>query len=197
MPSSYSASLRFELQFDGENTNTWGDKLNAVLTHVDYATAGFLTKALTGDYTLTTALAADDEARAAMIKFTGAGPFTVTIPPVSKAYLIWNACSAAVTITLGAGATVVVDAGDVVHVACDGSGVKTPGYGGLSIKDFISASVLSATGALPATAGNDGKSLVVTAGVWLPTQLTSANLSDTASRDAAALGRSVAFAVAL
>jgi hypothetical protein len=71
MPSSWSASLRFELQFTGENINLWGDKLNAVLSHADYAVAGWLTKALTGDYTLTTANAGDDEARAAMLKFTG------------------------------------------------------------------------------------------------------------------------------
>lgn len=197
MPSSWSASLRFELQFTGENINLWGDKLNAVLAHADYAVAGWLAKALTGDYALTTANAGDDEARAAMIKFTGAGPFTVTIPPVSKAYDIWNACSGTLTITTGAGTTIVVDPGDIVRVICDGSNVKTPGYGGLSIKAFISASVLAATGALPATAGNDGKGLIVTAGLWTPTLLSSANLSDTAARDAVATGRAVALAVAL
>ena len=40
MPSSWSPSLRFELQFTGENINLWGDKLNAVLGHADYAVAG-------------------------------------------------------------------------------------------------------------------------------------------------------------
>ena len=44
MPSSWSASLRFELQFTGENINLWGDKLNVVLQHADYAVAGWLTK---------------------------------------------------------------------------------------------------------------------------------------------------------
>ena len=108
MPSSWSSSLRFELQFTGENINLWGDKLNVVLSHADSAIAGWLTKALSGDVALTTANASDDEARAAMIKFTGAGPFTVTIPSVSKSYLVWNACTAAVTLTTGAGATAVV-----------------------------------------------------------------------------------------
>ncbi|MBS0359822.1 MAG: hypothetical protein JSR98_00470 [Proteobacteria bacterium] len=123
MPSSWSSSLRFELQFTGENINLWGDKLNAVLQHADYAVAGWLAKPLTGDYTLTTANAGDDEARAAMIKFTGAGPFTVTIPSVSKRYDIWNACTGAVTITTGAGATVTGQPGEVAAVICNGADV--------------------------------------------------------------------------
>ena len=54
-----------------------------------------------------------------MLKFTGAGPFTVTIPSVSKAYLVWNACAGAVTLTTGAGATVTIDAGDIVLMRGD------------------------------------------------------------------------------
>lgn len=196
MPSSWSPSVRFELQFTGENINLWGDKLNAVLGHADYSIAGWLAKPLTGDVALTTANAGDDEARAAMIKFTGAGPFVVTIPSVSKSYLIWNACSAAVTITTGAGSTVVIDPGDIIVVACDGANVKTPGYGGLSIKDYIAATAASA-GAVPSPLGNTGKVLYAfnnTTVIWQ--QLTSANLSDTIARDAAALGRAVAMAFA-
>jgi hypothetical protein len=194
MPSSWSSSLRFELQFTGENINLWGDKLNTVLAHADYAVAGWLTKPLTGDYTLTTANAGDDEARAAMLKFTGAGPFTVTVPSVSKAYTVWNACSADVTLTTGAGTTVTIDAGDVVQIVCDGANVKTPGYGGVSIKDFIAATAWSFNaGALPAQAGNAGKFVKTdgTAASWQA--ISSADLSD----NAAFLGRAVALAVAL
>jgi hypothetical protein len=195
MPSSWSPSLRFELQFTGENINLWGDKLNAVLGHADYAVAGWLTKALTGDYSLTTANAGDDEARAAMVKFTGAGPFTVTLPAVSKAYLVWNACSAGVTLTTGAGATVSVDPGDIVQIACDGANVKTPGYGGLSIKDFVAATAWSYNaGALPAQAGNAGR-FVKTDGTnasWQP--ISASDLSDFSTK---VLGVQVALAVAL
>jgi len=194
MPSSWSSSLRFELQFTGENINLWGDKLNAVLAHADYAVAGWLTKPLSGNTALTTANAADDEARAAMVKFTGAGPFTLTIPSVSKAYLVWNACSGAVTLTTGAGATVVVDPGDIVQVFCDGSNVKTPGYGGSSIKDYVAATAWSYNaGNLPAQAGNTGK-FVKTDGTnagWA--SLSSADLTDSN----ALLGRAIALAVAL
>ena len=82
MPSSWSPSLRLELQFTGENINLWGDKLNTVLQHADYAVAGWLTKPITGDYVLTTANAGDDEARAAHVKFTGvlAVDAVITIP---------------------------------------------------------------------------------------------------------------------
>ena len=196
MPSSWSSSLRFELQFTGENINLWGEKLNAVLQHVDYAVAGWLTKPLSGNATLTTANAAVDEARAAMIKFTGgAGPFTVTLPAVSKSYLVWNACAGPVTLTTGAGATVTVDAGDIVWAVTDGGAVKTPGYGGASIKDWVSSVAWSYNaGALPAQGGNAGK-FVTTNGTTASWQgLSTANLSDYAS---AVKGLALAFAVAL
>ncbi len=194
MPSSWSSSLRFELQFTGENINLWGDKLNAVLAHADYAVAGWLTKPLTGATALSTANAGDDEARAAMIKFTGVGPFTVTIPPVSKAYLVWNACAGAVTLTTGAGATLTVDPGDIVQALCDGANVKTPGYGGSSIKEFVAATAWAYNaGALPAQAGNAGK-FVRTDGTNASWQaISTADLTD----NAAFLGRAVALAVAL
>ena len=196
MPSSWSSSLRFELQFTGENINLWGEKLNAVLQHVDYAVAGWLTKPLIGNATLTTANAAVDEARAAMIKFTGgAGPFTVTLPAVSKSYLVWNACAGPVTLTTGAGATVTVDAGDIVWAVTDGGAVKTPGYGGASIKDWVSSVAWSYNaGALPAQSGNAGR-FVTTNGTTASWQtLSTANLSDYAS---AVKGLALAFAVAL
>lgn len=196
MPSSWTPSLRFERQFTGENINTWGDRLNVVLTRADYAIAGWLTKPLTGNTTLTSANDLDDEARAAMIKFTGgAGPFTVTIPAVSKAYLVWNACAGAVTLTTGAGATITVDPGDMVWVATDGGAVITPGYGGASIKDWVSSVAWSYNaGNLPAQTGNAGK-FVKTNGVTASWQaLSTADLTDYAS---AVKGLALAFAVAL
>ncbi|MFZ5720307.1 MAG: hypothetical protein ACOY5Y_12705 [Pseudomonadota bacterium] len=196
MPSSWSPSLRFELQFTGENINLWGEKLNAVLAHADYAVAGWLTKPLIADTALTTANAGDDEARAAMIKFTGgAGPFKVTIPPVSKAYLVWNACEGTVTLTTGAGAGVTVDPGDIVWAATDGASVTTPGYSGSSIKDWVAATAWSYNaGNLPAQAGNAGK-FVKTDGTDASWQaLSTADLTDYAS---AVKGLALAFAIAL
>ncbi|WP_395672299.1 hypothetical protein [Phenylobacterium sp.] len=195
MPSSWSPSLRFELQFTGENINLWGDKLNAVLQRADTAIAGWLTKALTSSpYALSTANAGADEARNAMLKFTGAGAFTVVIPPVSKAYVVWNACTGTLTVTTGAGAVVTVDPGDIASALCDGAEVRTPGYGGLSLKDYIASAALSATGALPALAGNAGK-YVYTDGVdayWK--QPAATDLVDYPTR---IIGTQVALAVAL
>ena len=196
MPSSWSPSLRFELQFTGENINLWGEKLNTVLAHADHAVAGWLTKPLTANVALTSANAADDEARAAMIKFTGgAGPFVVTIPAVSKSYLVWNACAGPVTLTTGAGASLAVDPGDIVWALTDGGGVKTPGYGGTSIKDWVSGVAWSYNaGALPAQSGNAGK-VVKTDGTNASWQaLSSADLTDYAS---AVKGLALAFAIAL
>lgn len=196
MPSSWSPSLRLELQFTGENINLWGEKLNTALGHVDHAMAGWLTKPLTGNTTLTTANAGDDEARAATIKFTGgAGPFTVTLPAVSKTYLAWNACAGPVTLTTGAGDTVTIDPGDIVWAATDGAAVKTPGYGGDSIKDWVSGVAWSYNaGALPAQDGNAGKFVTTdgTTAAWQP--LSTADLGDYAT---AVKGLALAFAIAL
>lgn len=196
MPSSWSPSLRLELQFTGENINLWGEKLNAALARADYAVAGWLTKPLSGDAALSTSNAGDDEARAAMLKFTGGGgPFTVTVPAVSKSYLVWNACSGPVTLTTGAGATVTVDPGDMVWIATDGAQVKTPGYGGSSIKEWVAGVAWSYNaGALPAQAGNAGKFVRTdgeTAG-WAA--LTTNDIGDYAT---AVKGLAVALAVAL
>lgn len=195
MPSSWSPSLRFELQFTGENINLWGEKLNTALTRVDTAIAGWLVKPLTGSTSLSAVNDGPDEARAAMIRFTGAltEPATVSIPAVSKAYLIWNAADRVVTLTTGAGAAVAIDPGDIVWVACDGAGVRTPGYGGLSIKDYVAAAGFSEV-ELPAQTANAGKYLK-TDGVNATWQAPSA--ADLADYQTAIKGLQVALAVAL
>jgi hypothetical protein len=195
MPSSWSPSLRFELQFTGENINLWGDKLNAVLAHADHAIAGWLTKPLTGDAALSTANAGDDEARAAMIKFTGApaANATVTLPAVSKGYFVWNATTVALTFTTGAGATVSVDAGDRTPIYCDGGGVQTISFGGLPLKDYVAA-VTASAGAVPGVAGNAGKYLFTDGANAFWRQPSTADLSDYLTK---VLGAQVALAVAL
>jgi hypothetical protein len=215
MPSSWSASLRFELQFTGENINLWGDKLNVVLNHADYALAGWLTKPLTGNVALTTANAADDEARAAMIKFTGAGPFTVTLPSVSKSYLVWNACSAALTVTTGAGANAVVAAGERIALMCDGAGVwrvQGADFAGQRItsvadpgaaqdaatKAYVDATAFAGmSGTFPGQGGNAGK-FIKTDGTNPSWQgLSMADLTDLLTYSTTRNAFAVAMAVAL
>jgi hypothetical protein len=173
MPSSYSSSLRLELQFTGENINLWGDKLNSALERIDSAAAGWTAITVSGDYTLTTANGTADEARSAMLKLNGspAAAFSVTIPPVSKPYFVFNNTSKTSTFTTGAGATVSIGAGDKTLIACDGSAVHTVSFGGYALKDYIDQAILATTGSLPAATGNEDKVLQVQGGAWVPTEI--------------------------
>lgn len=198
MPSSYSTNLRFELQFTGENINTWGILLDNTFARVDDSIAGYVALAVTGDYSLQSANTntAADEARRAHLKFTGAlaANATITIPAVSKSYWIWNATNKTLTITTGSGNTATVEAGDILPVWSDGTNVKSTTYGGYNLKDYI-ASMTATAGAVPGTTGNLGKFLKVTvdggASTWQAVNTT--DLGDYA----AFFGRVVALSVAL
>lgn len=198
MGSTYTVSHRFELQGSGENLNSWGTRLNTALTRIDFAVAGLATVALTGNYTLTASNTATDEARAAILKFTGgAGPFTVTIPGVQKPYRVWNATTGPVTLTTGAGATVVVDSTDIQDVFCDGVGVYTSKFGGQELKDYIASVATGGPGSVvPSVTGNAGKYLGNngTATSWAFPVTT--DLSDLAAYTAAQNAFAVAMAVA-
>ena len=142
---------------------------------------------LAGDYTLATSNG-DDEARSAMLKFTGAGSFAVTIPSVSKRYDVWNACAGALTVTTGAGAAAVIQPGERVSVACDGVGayrVQPTDFGGQRITNLATPSANQdaatkkyvddtafavSSGGLPGQIGNAGKVLTTDGAVagWAP-----------------------------
>lgn len=198
MPSSYSSRLRLEKQFTGENVNVWGDRLNTVIDRLDQSVAGITTLALTGDYTLTTSNTADDDARYAILKFTGgAGPYTITIPSVSKQYRVWNATTGTLTFTTGAGTTQAVATTDIVDIFCDATNVKTLGYGGSSLKDYIASVVVGGGASLPSLSGNSGKWLTNngTIASWaLPATTDLSDLATyTAARNAFAVAMAVAF----
>ena len=163
MPSSYSTSLRFELQFTGEGTNTWGEKLSNTFARVDDSIAGYVAIAVTGDYAITSANtnASADEARRAHLKFTGtlAAGANITLPPVSKSYWIWNATNKTLTITTGSGSTYAVESGDKLPVWSDGTNVQGVAFGAYTLKAYIAAQVLASSTALPGQVGNAGKYL--------------------------------------
>lgn len=197
MPSSYSANLRFELQFTGENINLWGDKLNATFQRIDDSIAGYLAIAITGNYTITAANAnsSADEARRAHLKFTGtlAANATITLPSVSKSYWIWNATNKTLTFTTGAGNTYAVETGDKLPIWTDGTNVQGIAFGSYSLKDYI-ATISSASGAIPTVTGNAGKFLYTDGASSLWRQPATSDLSD---YNTAVLGVQVALAVAL
>jgi hypothetical protein len=196
MPSTYTTRLRFELQGTGENLNNWGARLNTALTRIDAAIAGRAAITLAGPtaYTLSVSNVADDEARNAFLDLSGVGGCSLIIPSVSKVYTIRNGSNGAVTVTTGAGTTVVLSVGDTMMVACDGTNVRTFSIAGFDLKTYIDAAILSTTGSLPATTGNEGRSLVVVGGAWTPKLLTTADLAD---KNTAITGLAVAFATAL
>lgn len=210
MPSSYTTSLRFQKQATGEGVNVWGINLNSyVFDRVDDAIAGMTTIALTGNYSLTTSNTSTEDARYAILKFTGTGPYTVTVPSLSKKYTVWNAMSAALTLSTGSGTTVIMDAGDVMDIFCDATNVKTLGFGvsgtTSALKDYIALTVAGGSSVLPSVTGHSGKLLTNngTASSWV--QPTVSYLSDYSSdqttRHAATLlsakNLAIAFATAI
>jgi hypothetical protein len=199
MPSSYTSSLRIELQFTGENVNVWGDRLNTGLQRLDTSIAGLKSIALTGDYALATSNTGEDDSRAAVLKFTGSlsAPAVITLASVSKKYTVWNASGNTLTFTTGAGTAVQVANGDIVDVFCTGSDVKTLGYGGNSLKDYIASVVVGGGASLPSLTGNSGKWLTNNGSLAQWALPTTNDLSDlqayTAARSAFAIAMAVAF----
>lgn len=197
----FSTRLRFDLQDTGSNQNVWGSVLNTRgLQRIDDAICGLATIALTGDYTLTTSNLGAEDARYAVLKFTGgAGPFTVTIPSLEKIYKLWNAASGDITVTTGSGDTVIIEPGDVIEVFCDATNVKTLAFGGSNLKDYIASVVVGGGATLPSLVGSAGKWLTSNGTIALWANPTTSDLTDYASDQttrAAAL-KKFAFVMAL
>lgn len=161
MPSSYTASLRLELQAAGENLNTWGaPKLNNVISRIDSAIAGWTDIALTDDIVLTSSNGSADQSRQMMLNFTGAGGFTVTTPAAPKIYVVRNGTTGDTTITTGSGVSAVVESGEISVLICDGTNWRPLGVAGLSIKAYVDQQAFAALdGDLPGQPGNAGKVL--------------------------------------
>lgn len=127
MASTYDSLLRLELQATGENSNTWGEKTNNNIELIAQAVAGAVTIPVggTGNYTLSTANAASDQARRMFLTFTGmlTGNRNIIIPSASKIYFINNQTSGAFSLTIktATGTGAVVPQNSVAAVACDGT----------------------------------------------------------------------------
>ena len=128
MPSTYSPNIRLQLMADGEDNTTWGDNTNENLQLIEQAVTGYTTVTLVGTtQTLTTANGATDQAREAIVNFAGTpgGNCTLTIPAVSKQYVMWNQSTGGfnLVVTTGSGATLTIPNGDRMVLFCDGVNV--------------------------------------------------------------------------
>lgn len=121
MPSAYTERNRLTKQATGENVNTWGLILNAVLDLIDFALDGVTTISASGATALTTANGSADQARSRILNVTAAAAAIITIPSVEKFYIV-RAATADVTITNGA-SSATVKAGDIATVITDGTTV--------------------------------------------------------------------------
>lgn len=108
MASSYTTSLRVEKPNPGEKTNTWGTIANNCFDFLEDGIAGYTSIALSdSNYSLTTANGSSDEARNAIINFTGTLTTgrTITIPSVAKVYILKNATTGGHALTISNGGT--------------------------------------------------------------------------------------------
>lgn len=116
MASTYSPTLRIEMPATGDQNNAWATTFdNNWNVPIEQGISGVSTVALPdANYTLTTANAAADQARLAVIVFTGAltAQRTITAPAVPKLYILRNQTNQRLLIvTAGGGTTNVTDTG--------------------------------------------------------------------------------------
>ena len=120
MPSTYDPLLRLELQATGENANTWGTKTNNNLQLIAAAIAGVATVSVSsGDTTLSTANAATDQARSAILLVQGTltGNANIIVPSEPKTYAIIRGTSGAFDIVVknaGTGATLPTSGNELI-----------------------------------------------------------------------------------
>lgn len=132
MSSTYSTSLRIELIDTGTDAEAWGQPTdNNLGTIIEQAIVGSNTISLTNltTYTLTTANAAVDQARNAVLVFNGSltANCNVIAPSVKKVYVVSNKTTGGkfVNIKTSSGNAVSVINGTNQLVYCDGTDFKS------------------------------------------------------------------------
>jgi len=126
MASTYSPLLRFELIGSGDQAGLWGTTTNGNLgALVEQSVAGVASIVLSSsaDYTLQSLNGTPDEARCAVLSFTGTpgGATNIIIPASQKLYVVRNSTGQTLTIKTAAqvGGVTVLDANATV-VFCNG-----------------------------------------------------------------------------
>lgn len=175
MPSTFTSSLRQEIQATGENETTWGDKANANFAiAIEDAIAGVSTLQMSNaDYQLSVAFGAADEARKAILIATGnvPQPRNIIVPNATKSYIVRNITSGGqpITIKTASGSGVAIVNGEVGIVFCDGANV-------------ISAAAVTADGSLIPSKVNAGS------GAWRFNGSVGVNRSITLDANIGAMG---------
>ena len=137
MASSTSSLLKLELQTTGENSSTWGTKLNNVISEAEKAVTGEVSVSMAGssNVTLTDVDFNDSQSRYAVLRFTGA--ITASVKAIVPARVKWfyaiNACTQAdphqyvLSVGTASGTAVAIPAhGRPVMVYCDGTNCSAP-----------------------------------------------------------------------
>jgi hypothetical protein len=108
MPSTYDPLLRLELQAVGENATTWGVKTNNNLDLIAAAIAGSAVVSVSsGNTTLSTANAANDQARCAILLIEGTltGNVNIIVPAAPKNYATIRNTTGAFSVIINNGGT--------------------------------------------------------------------------------------------
>jgi len=189
MTTAYTSLLGLALPVTGELSGTWGDTVNNSITSlVDTAVAGTTNVSADSNVTLTTTTGASNQARQAILLFSGARTAirTVTAPAQSKIYTVINATTGGFAVQLvGAGPTtgVTIANGARTVVAWNGSDfVEVSSPSSIILPGGTANGVLYLNGSKVVTSGSaltfDGTNLGV--GVASPTfklQIAGANSS--------------------
>ncbi len=124
--ATYVNDLRLKEIATGDESGTWGTSTNTNLELIANAMGvGAEAVANASTHTITMADGAADEFRSTFLRLTGGGQAcTVTLAPntLSHTWIMRNETAAALTLTQGSGANVVIAAGQTKIVATDGAG---------------------------------------------------------------------------
>lgn len=152
--ATYVNDLRLKEIATGDESGTWGTSTNTNLELIANAMGvGAEAIANASTHTITMADGTADEFRSTFLRLTGGGQAcTVTLAPntLSHTWIMRNETAAALTLTQGSGANVVIAAGQTKIVATDGAGSGAIVY---EMDDLELAGNLAVDGAITSSSG--------------------------------------------
>jgi hypothetical protein len=192
MASTWS-NLGLNLQGTGDNSGTWGQLTNVNLQDIDYAISGVAAITVTGNTTLafttnsSSTTYSNETGRAKIIVLSGslsATTITITVPNISKDYVIINNSGATTTITAGGSTTVSIATSTKAYIYSNGSSSVNfclpQAVAGLSIGGTTNAIQYNNAGALAGSTNLtfDGTTLAIQTATALNLTATSLNYTN-------------------